>query len=169
MPHLINSLTPGRCGWDFKSIIFTLIIQNNSLDTCCEIALRGLPQSLTNEKSRLIQAPDSKPLLGQCWSRSMLLYGVTRPVTHWGRVTHVCISKLTIIVSDNGLSPGRRQAIIWTNAGMLLILPLGTHFSKILTKIHISSFSKMHFKMSSGKWQPFCLGLNVLNPDLPLN
>ena len=32
--------------------------------------------------------------------------------THWGRVTHICISKLTIIGSDNGLSPGRRQAII---------------------------------------------------------
>ena len=43
------------------------------------------------------------------------------PLTHWGRVTHKCVSKLTIIGSDNGLSPGRRQAIIWTNAGILLI------------------------------------------------
>ena len=42
-------------------------------------------------------------------------------LTHWGRVTHICVSKLTIIGSDNGLSPGRRQAIIWTNAGILLI------------------------------------------------
>ena len=33
---------------------------------------------------------------------------------------------LSIIDSDNGLSPGRRQAIIWTNAGILLIEPLGT-------------------------------------------
>ena len=33
-------------------------------------------------------------------------------ITHWGRVTHICVSKLTIIVPDNGLSPGRRQAII---------------------------------------------------------
>ena len=41
----------------------------------------------------------------------------------WGRVTHICVGKLTIIVSDNGLSPGRRQAIIWTNAGILLIGP----------------------------------------------
>ena len=31
---------------------------------------------------------------------------------HWGRVTHICVGKLTIINSDNGLSPGRRQAII---------------------------------------------------------
>ena len=43
--------------------------------------------------------------------------------THWGRVTHICVNKLAIIGSDNGLglSPGRRQAIIWTNAGILLI------------------------------------------------
>ena len=42
---------------------------------------------------------------------------------HWGRVTHICASELTIIGSDNGLSPGWRQAIMWTNAGMLLIRP----------------------------------------------
>ena len=40
-------------------------------------------------------------------------------LTHWGRVTHICISKLTIIDSDNGLSPEWCQAIIWTNAGIL--------------------------------------------------
>ena len=27
-------------------------------------------------------------------------------LSQWGRVTHTCISKLTIIDSDNGLSPG---------------------------------------------------------------
>ena len=42
-------------------------------------------------------------------------------LTHWGRVTHICVSNLAIIGSDNGLSPGRRQAIIWPNAGILLI------------------------------------------------
>ena len=47
-------------------------------------------------------------------------------------MTHICISKLIIIGSDNGLSPDRRQAIIWTNAGLLLIGPLGTNFSEIL-------------------------------------
>ena len=50
-------------------------------------------------------------------------------LTHWGWVTHICLGNLTIIGSDNGLSPGRRQAIIWTNAGILLIGPLGTNFS----------------------------------------
>ena len=83
-------------------------------------------------------------------------------LTHWGRVTHICVSKLIIIGSDNGLSPSRRQAIIWTNAGMLLIRPSGTNFSEILIEIDVFSFKKMHLKLSSAKWRPFCLGLNVL-------
>ena len=83
-------------------------------------------------------------------------------LTHWGRVTNICVGKLTIIGSDNGLSPGRRQAIIWTNAGISLIGPLGTNFSEILIEILTFSFKKMYLKMSSGKWRPFCLGLNLL-------
>ena len=74
----------------------------------------------------------------------------------------MCVGKLTIIVSDNGLSPRRHQAIIWTNAGILLIGPLGTNLNEILVEIDKFSFKKMHLKMSSGKWRPFCLGLNVL-------
>ena len=87
---------------------------------------------------------------------------VLKALTHWGRVTHICVSNLTIIGSDNGLSPGRRQAIIWTNAGVLLIGPRGTNFSGILIGIQTFSFKKMHLKMSSGKRRPFCLVLNVL-------
>ena len=87
---------------------------------------------------------------------------VTVLLTHWGRVTHICVGEPTIIGSDNGLSPDRRQAIIWTNAGILLIGPLGTYFSEILTGIQTFSFRKMHLKMSSAKWRPFCLGFNVL-------
>ena len=85
-------------------------------------------------------------------------------LTHWGRVTHICVSKQTIIGSDNGLSPGRRQAIILTNAWILLIGPLGTKFNEISIKIRTYSFKEIHLKMSSGKWRPFCLGLNVLTP-----
>ena len=83
-------------------------------------------------------------------------------LTHWGRMTHICVIRLTIIGSDNGLSPDRRQAIIWTNAGLLLIGPLGTNFSEILIEILTFSFKKMHLKASSAKRRPFCLGLNVL-------
>ena len=85
-------------------------------------------------------------------------------LTRWGRVTHICVGKLTIIGWDNGLSPGRRQAIIWTNAGILLIGTLGINFSKISNEIRIFSFKKMGLKVSSAKWRPFCLGFNVLKP-----
>ena len=93
------------------------------------------------------------------WQQSYLGLNV---LTHWGRVTHICVSELTIIGSDNGLSPGRRQAIIWTNDGILLIGPIGTNFNDISIGIQTFSFKKMHFKMSSAKWRPFCLSLNVL-------
>ena len=83
------------------------------------------------------------------------------PLIHWGRVTHICISKLTILGSDNGLSLFSQQAIIWTNDGILLIKPLGTTFSEILIEIHTFSFKKMHLKMLSVKWRPSCLGLNI--------
>ena len=83
----------------------------------------------------------------------MLLYGrgiynkwILIRITHWGRVTHICVDNLTIIGSDNGLSPGRRQAIIWTNAWILSIGPLGTNFIEMLIKIHTFSFRKMHSK-----------------------
>ena len=74
---------------------------------------------------------------------------------------YIC-SKLTIIGSDNGLSPGWRQAIIWTNAGILLIRTLGTNFSEILSEIHAFSYKKIHLKLSYAKFRLFCLGLNVL-------
>ena len=79
-------------------------------------------------------------------------------LTHWGRVTHICISKQIIIGSDNGLSPGRRQTIIWTNAGILLIGLLGINSSEIFIAIYIFSFKKMHLKMLSAKRRPFCPG-----------
>ena len=70
-------------------------------------------------------------------------------------MTNICVSKLTIIVSDNGLSPDRGQAIIWTNAGLLLIGPLGTHFNEILVEILAFSFKKMRLEVLSAKRRPF--------------
>ena len=83
-------------------------------------------------------------------------------LTHWGRVMQICVDNLTIIGSDNGLSPGRRQSIIRTNAWILLIGPLGTHFSEMLIGIQTFSFKRIYLKMSFAKRRPFCLGLNVL-------
>ena len=77
-------------------------------------------------------------------------------------MTHICVNNLTTIGSVYGLSPGRRHAIIWTNAGILLIGPLGTNFSEILIEIPTIVFKKMRLKVSSAKWRPSCLGLNVL-------
>ena len=92
------------------------------------------------------------------WSQSQL--------THWGRVTHICVGKLIIIGPDNGLSPDRRQAIIWTNVGLMSFGPLRTYFSENLIKIQQFSLKKLHVKMSSAKWRPSCLDLNVLsNPE----
>ena len=71
------------------------------------------------------------------------------------------VSKLAIIVSDNGLSPERRQAIIWTNDEILLTGPLGTNFNEIVIGILTFSFKKMPLKLAFVKWRPFCLGLNV--------
>ena len=85
-------------------------------------------------------------------------------LTHWGWVKHICINKLTIIGSGNGLSPGWCEVIIWTNAGILLIRTLGTNFDKILSEIQTFSFNKMHLKMATLKCLQGlpCLGVNVL-------
>ena len=88
-------------------------------------------------------------------------------LTHWGRVMQTCMSKLTIIGSDNGLFPGRCQAIIWTNTGISLIRTLGMTFSGILSEIHIFSSKKMHRNMSSAKLtailsQPQCVNTAVV-------
>ena len=94
----------------------------------------------------------------QCKNLQRFVY-----LTHWGQVTLICVSDLARIGSDNGLSPGRCQAIIRTNAGVLLIRPLGTNFSEFLVEILIFSIKKTRLKVSSAKRRPFCLGLNKLN------
>ena len=133
--------------------------------------MKLVPRGPIDNKSALVQV--------MAWHRSNRRQAITRTnadlvhqrilaalegegLTHWGRMTHICVSKLTIIGSDNGLSPERRQFNIWTNAGILLIGTLGTSFSEILGEINTFSFKKMHLKTSSAKRWPFCLGLNVL-------
>ena len=58
-------------------------------------------------------------------------------LTHWSRVTHIYVSKFTIIGLDNDWSSGRHQAIIWTNAEIVLLGPLGAHLSEIVIEIYI--------------------------------
>ena len=90
-------------------------------------------------------------------------YTYCMPLTHWSRVTNICVRDLTIIGSNNGLSPSRRQTIIWTNVNWT---PPRTYFIEILIEIHTFSFKKIRLKMSSGKWRQSCLRLNVLNKQL---
>ena len=87
-------------------------------------------------------------------------------LTNWGRVTHICIGELTIIGSDNGLSPGWRQSIIWTNAGIFLIWPMGTNFSEILIEINTFFIQENAFENVVWKMAAICLGLNVLISQL---
>ena len=61
-------------------------------------------------------------------------------------MTHISVYKLNIIGSDNGLSPGRHQAIIWINAWILLIWLLGANLNGMLTEIHSFSFETMSLK-----------------------
>ena len=99
---------------------------------------------------------------GQHFVNTKHIYWYYLALTHWCRVMCICVGNLTIAGSDNGLSPGWRRAIIWTNAGILLIGPLGTKLSEFSIEIQTFSFKKIHLKMSSGKRRPFCLGLIVL-------
>ena len=84
-------------------------------------------------------------------------------LTYRGQEAYICVSKLTIIGSVNGLSPRRCQAIACTNAPLLPIRPQGTcYFIEFLFKIQKFWLMEIHLKMSSAKWRPFWLGLNVL-------
>ena len=77
-----------------------------------------------------------------------------------GKCIYASVNRVSI-GSDNGLSPVRRQAIIWTSGDILLIGTLETNFSEIL----IFSYQKMYLKMSSATWHLFSLSLNVLTPS----
>ena len=80
------------------------------------------------------------------WPRSgVWIYQIVTGVT-----SVVGVPSTHLVGSDNGLPPGRRQAIIWTNAGILLMGPLGTNFSEIITKVYIFWFKKMYLKLWSG-------------------
>ena len=79
-----------------------------------------------------------------CIDNSISCYALHRPLTHRGRTMHICVSKLTIICSDNGLSPDRHQAKVWASVGILLIQTLETNFNETVSEIHIFSFTVIH-------------------------
>ena len=143
--------SPPQCQIRNKMSLSTSFGYENSRNMAyVSITLSRYQRTLSSMPARQCQPRRCRPPVGS--------------LTHWGRVTHICVGNLIIIGPDNGLSPGRRQAIISTNAGILLIGPWGTNFSEISIGIHTFSFKKIHLKVSLAKWRPFCLGLNVLSP-----
>ena len=89
--------------------------------------INGLGDGLVPNKRKAIIKNNSDPIH---WRIHVSL--ALNVLTHWGQVTHICVSNLAIIGSENGLAPGRRQAIICTNAGILSIRPIGNNFYEIL-------------------------------------
>ena len=79
----------------------------------------------------------------------LLVNSCVSTLIDWSQVTNICVGYLTIIGSDNCLSCGRRHAIIWTDAVILLIGPSETNFNEILiSKLIIHFHLKMYLKMS---------------------
>ena len=113
-----------------------------------------MSNSLSNNKLPAVKNICNSRLPGKQLQYHWVLYHFT----HWGWVMHISISKLTIIGSDNGLSPYQRQAIIWNNAGIFLIRPLGTKLGEILIKTHVFT-QENAFENLSVKWWSFCYGL----------
>ena len=88
---------------------------------------------------------------------------------HWGQVTHICVSKLTIIGWDNGLSPGQCQAIIWTDVDFSLLRDCGFHLwaiSRWETKV---SFCMMSLKIILLKLLTQPLGGQWVNSLAPVD
>ena len=83
-------------------------------------------------------------------------------LTDWSLMTHICASKLTIIGPDYGFSPCRRQAIIWTDAGILLIRILATNVSEIFSEINTFSFKNT---FDNVVWEMAALLTRALRPD----
>ena len=79
----LNSLTPGRCGCNFKNI-FKLISWIDTLSASRKTVVRWMPQNSADDKSTLVQVmawchQATSHYLSQCWPRSLSPYGVTRP------------------------------------------------------------------------------------------
>ena len=78
-------------------------------------------------------------MIWNAWCSKIRLGPFKKSLTHWSRVTYICVSKLMVI--------GRHQVIIWTNAGISLTGHSGINFSLISMEMHTFSFKKVHLKM----------------------
>ena len=111
----INSLSPERYGNDVKCVILQHILMVYILSILNEIFRWIRTTGIDISWHQAITWTNGDQVLCD----HMVLLG-SIDLTHRGWVTHICVGKLTIIYSDNDLSPGWRQAITWINAGILL-------------------------------------------------
>ena len=138
-PRWINWLAPGRCGSNFKSVIFKHILRITFIKASCEIAPRWIPQNTFDDKSTLVQvmawcrqAPSH--YLSQCWPRSMPPYDVTRP--QWVKIVDQSFQLETLWpILQHHLD--RKSSNLWVNS--FLSKP------NDLTLSHLSRFSCWSF------------------------
>ena len=94
----------------------------------------------------------------QCYDLNIWYIQLAR----WGRVTLICVSNFTVI--------GRRQDIIWTNDGILLIRTLWTNFKEILSEIRNifiqeDAFENDVCEMAAILSRPWCVkNINTISP-----
>ena len=88
-----------------------------------------------------------------CVSMCVKLRAVQKVLTHWGQVTHICVSNLTIIGSDNGLSPGGHQPNHYLHQHWNIVNWILGNKLQWNIQWEISSFWKMAAVLS----QPLCV------------
>ena len=136
---LLNRIKRSTISFSSKSLIHCTSCSGHPMFSKITMVAAGVCHSAVQQWNLIILS----------YKRMVIWWDDMRWLSHWGWVMLTCICKLTSIGSDNGLSPGWRQAIIWTNAAILLIEPLGTNFSEILIEMQTFSLKKIRLKMSS--------------------
>ena len=141
-----------RCNSQERTLPTIYAVKGNETSTCFTFNDGWISDQYRADVNTL------RPSKTICVNKTNIIWiNVGLTLTHWGRVRHIWVGNIAIVVSDNDLSPERRRAIIEANAGILLICLWGTNFSNILIEIHTFSLNKIHWKILSGKWKFFCL------------
>ena len=87
----VNSLAPGKFEWNFRHVFFKQILVTDGWGISCEIGITWMSLDFADDQSTLVQImawcrQATSHYLSQCWPRSLLPYGVTRP--QWVNLTH---------------------------------------------------------------------------------
>ena len=83
-PQGVNSLAPGKFEWNFRYVIFKLILGIDGWGLFCEIVLIWMSLDFTDDQSTLVHVmawcrQATSHYVSQCWPRSLSPYGITRP------------------------------------------------------------------------------------------